>query len=173
MAEFIQGLDPSKLVLAETALAAVISPFASASYNLPIFLFGIYAQENTEAVLSLQVFTSLVGASAILDIIWMIRNEQNWLIRLISILILVMKAPTFLAFAGALRSRGAQFSGLGVRGGDLTGPTVWSMPGGFTSSRDGYQTVDEREPEVSRNPAPPGPPSAPSAPAAPGGYQTV
>ncbi|TFY79149.1 hypothetical protein EWM64_g4862 [Hericium alpestre] len=171
MAEFIHALDPSKLVLAETVLSFAISPFSSPSYNLPIFLFGIYAQENQEAVLSLQVFSSLVGVSMIFDIIWLSQNEQNWFLKLFSALILVLKVPTFLAFGSALRARGAQFSGLGV-GGDLGGPTVWSMPGGFSGGRDGYQTVDEREPQTARPPPPPAPGPI-NQPAAPGAYQTV
>jgi len=55
MAEWLQQLDPSKLVLAETVLSFAISPFKSPSYNLPIFLFGIYAQEIPEGVQSLQI----------------------------------------------------------------------------------------------------------------------
>lgn len=90
-----------------------------------------------------------------------------------------------------------QFSGLAVRGGDLSGPTgrycyfslliadldelaVWSMPGGFTSGgRDGYQTVDEERPiENTRPVAPPGPatnvpPVAGQHAVGPGAYQTV
>ncbi|KAI0047840.1 hypothetical protein FA95DRAFT_1186724 [Auriscalpium vulgare] len=173
MADFVQGLDPSKLVLAEIALTFTIAAFSSPAYNLPIFLFGLYAQENTEAVLSLQAFSALVGASVIADIIWLSRNSQNWFVKLVSILILVLKLPTFVAFASALRSRGGQFSGLGGLGTDnLSGPTLWSMPGGFTSSggRDGYQTVDDPEPATAR---PPAPPVSHAPPAAPGGYQGV
>ncbi|KAI0322337.1 hypothetical protein OF83DRAFT_1049645 [Amylostereum chailletii] len=169
MADFLQSLDPAKLVLAETALAFIISPFSSPTYNLPIFLFGIYAQENAEAVQSLQVFSALVGASALFDIIWMARNSQQWLVKLVHILILVLKAPTFVAFASSLRARGAQFSGLGLRGGDLS---VWSMPGGFTSgAREGYQTVDEPRENPIR--PPPGPPPSSTQPTPPGGYQSV
>ncbi|EIM83305.1 uncharacterized protein STEHIDRAFT_62956 [Stereum hirsutum FP-91666 SS1] len=173
MADFIQALDPSRLVLMETVLSFVISPFTAPAYNLPIFLFGIYAQENTEAVQSLQVFTGLVGASALADLAWMLRNEQNWFIKLLNVLILVLKAPTFLAFASSLRSRGAQFSNLGGIG----GLRVWSMPGGFTSGgRDGYQTVDEPTPETVRPPPGPPPPSSnhhQQSQAAPGAYQSV
>jgi len=168
MAEWLQQLDPSKLVLAETVLSFAISPFKSPSYNLPIFLFGIYAQENTEGVQSLQTFTGLVGVSTIFDIIYMARHGQNWFTRTITIFILILKLPTFFAFAHALRQRGAQFSGLGIRGGDLSGPTVWSMPGGFTSGggREGYQNVDE-EPHIQTPRAPISqghPPQGPSAP---------
>jgi len=182
MAEWLQQLDPSKLVLAETVLSFIISPFTSPSYNLPIFLFGMYAQDNTEGIQSLQTFTGLVGVSFIFDIVFMARNGQNWFIRMITILTLILKLPTFFAFALALRQRGAQFSGLGIRGGDLGGPTVWSMPGGFTSGggREGYQNVDE-EPQIQtpRAPAsqgrpPQGPPPVPGAhPPTAGAYQSV
>jgi hypothetical protein len=173
MAEFLQQLDPSKLVLAETVLSFAISPFTAPPYNLAIFLFGTYAQENTEGVQSLQTFTGLVGVSMIFDIIFLAQNSQNWFIKLVTICILLIKLPTFLAFALALRQRGSQFAGLGIRGGDLSGPTVWSMPGGFTS-RDGYQSVDEDA--HTQTPKAPTfqPPSAPGTqPAAPGAYQSV
>jgi len=146
MADFIQGLDPTKLVQVETALSFLISPFAAPPYNLAIFLFGTIANglDTTDAVQYLQTFTGLLGVSSLFDVWWMVRNEQNGFVRLLTIILLLLKLPTFLAFASALRQRGAQFSGLGIRGGDLSGPTVWSMPGGFTSGgRDGYQTVDE------------------------------
>lgn len=74
MADFIQALDPAKLLLAETvsrpsvilvrrithyalrtaqALAFIISPFTVPAYNLPIFLFGSYVQESSDAAQSL------------------------------------------------------------------------------------------------------------------------
>lgn len=180
MAEWLQQLDPSKLILAETVLSFAISPFKSPSYNLPIFLFGIYAQENTEGVQSLQTFTGLVGISTIFDIIYMARHGQSWFTRMITILILILKLPTFFAFALALRQRGAQFSGLG---GDLSGPTLWSMPGGFTSGggREGYQNVDEQSHDptprapISQGRPPQGPPApAPGAHLPPAGaYQAA
>ncbi|KAF8919571.1 hypothetical protein CPB85DRAFT_1277173 [Mucidula mucida] len=89
--EFVQGLDPSKLVLAGTVLSFVIAPFTAPTYNLPIFLFGTYAQENTEAVASLQTFTGLVGGSLLWDIIWMSRNDQNGFIKLLTILLFFVK----------------------------------------------------------------------------------
>lgn len=174
--DFVQGLDPSKLVLAETALSFLLSPFAAPPYNLVIFLFGTYAQENAEASQSLQTFTGMLGVSAIFDIIWMARHEQNGFIKFWTVILLLLKVPTFAAFGVAMRQRGA---GLNLRGNDLTGPTVWSMPGGFTSGgREGYQTVDD---ETSQSPVRPPPQQAPalaqplgaSAPQAPGGYQNV
>jgi len=156
-------------------LSFVISPFKSPSYNLPIFLFGLYAQENTESVQSLQTFTGLLGVSTIFDIIYMARHGQNWFTRMITIFILILKLPTFFAFALVLRQRGAQFSGLGIREGDLNGPTVWTMPGGFTSSgREGYHSVGE-EPQIQTPRAPISqsrPSQAPPAPT-PGTTQSV
>ncbi|KAK7058957.1 hypothetical protein VNI00_001581 [Paramarasmius palmivorus] len=184
--DFIQSLDPSKLVMGGTWLSFVLSPFSAPPYNLPIFLFGFYAQENTEAFQSLQMFkfTALLGGSCIWDIVWMTRNQQHGFIIFLSVVLLILKIPTFLAFGLSLRQRGAQFSGLGIRGGDLSGPTVWSMPGGFTSGgRDGYQAMDEERPvEASRpasRPVPPAnptgaPPPPPSTNAGgPGAYQSL
>jgi len=184
MDAFAQNLDPNSLVVVEAVLSFAVSPFTAPSYNLPLFLFGAYAQENSDSNQSLKLFTGLLGGSMLMDIIWLIRNEQNWFIRLLSVLILIFKAPTFFAFLSALRQRGEQFSGLGVRGGDLSGPTVWSMPGGFSGlggGRNGYDSVDDRDVEAHPAPASTAPahtqtpavPATPSAPVAPGGYQAT
>jgi len=188
MAEFVQNLEPGNLVLIETVLSFAISPFSAPSYNLPLFLFGVYAQESAESNQSLKLFTGLLGGSGLLDIIWLIRNEQNWFIRLLSIVILLFKGPTFFSFLTALRQRGEQFAVPGIRGGDLSGPTVWSMPGGFSSfagGHNGYENVDgERDVEAQPRSVPPvqvsvpagpvvPPPSKPSNQTSPGGYQTM
>ncbi|KAF8078615.1 hypothetical protein FPV67DRAFT_66257 [Lyophyllum atratum] len=171
--DFVQNLDPSKLVLAETVLSFAVSPFTAPPYNLAIFLFGTYVQENTEAVHSLQTFTGLLGASTIIDVVWMLKHEQHGFIKLLTVLILLLKIPTFLAFGVALRQRGTHLGGLG--GSDLSGPTVWSMPGGFTSGgREGYQTVDEERPNPpSRPPASGPPPLSNNQSTTPGAYQTT
>ena len=36
-------------------------------------------------------FTALVAVSGIYDIIWLARNEQNWFMRIVTILILILK----------------------------------------------------------------------------------
>ncbi|GJE86116.1 hypothetical protein PsYK624_021960 [Phanerochaete sordida] len=174
MADFIQALDPAKLVLVGTCLSFATSAFAAPSYNLPIFLFGHIAQESSEAIQSLQLFTALLTASGIYDIVWLARNEQNWFMRLLTILILILKVPTALAFATSLRQRGAQFGGLGIRANDLAGATVWSMPGGFTSGggSGGYQSVDDPEPTPTPRAAAP-PPANHQQQSAPGAYQSV
>jgi len=173
MADFLQGLDPGKLVLAETVLAFISSPFASPPYNFPLFLFGSYIHESSEASQSFRTFTGILGLSIISDIIWMARNDQSGFIRFITILVLLLKLPTTAAFLFALRQRGVQFSSLGN---NIGGATVWSMPGGFTSSgRDGYQAVDE-EPQPQPQPKTNAPPPT-AAPAAAvgqsGAYQSV
>ncbi|KAF8973931.1 hypothetical protein BDZ97DRAFT_2069970 [Flammula alnicola] len=173
--DFVQTLDPSKLVLAGTGLSFLLSITAAPPYNLPIFLFGCYAQEATEASQSVQIFTGLLGTSTVFDIIWMVKNEQNGFFIFLTVCLLLLKLPTLLAFVMALRQRGGQFGGLGSA--NLGGPTVWSMPGGFTSGgREGYQTVDEESFVRNVRPGPPVPhkPAAPAdLPAAPGAYQSV
>jgi len=177
MADFIQALDPTKLVQAEAVLSFFISPFAAPPYNLAIFLFGTIANglDSTDATQYLQLFTGLLGASTIFDVLWMVQNEQNGFVRLLTFIILLLKFPTFLAFASALRQRGVQFSGFSIRGGDLSGPTVWSMPGGFTSgSHDGYQTVGEESSISNPQHVAPATASRPSdSLTAPGAYQSV
>ncbi|KAJ3786673.1 hypothetical protein GGU10DRAFT_266564 [Lentinula aff. detonsa] len=122
--DFLQGLDPSKLALFGAGFSFFLSGFSAPPYNLPIFLFGIYAQENADsAFLSLQTFTGLLGASVFYDIVWMANNEQGGFTKFLSILLLLVKIPTFLAFGLAARQRGVQFSGLGIRGNDISGPT--------------------------------------------------
>ncbi|KAH7930978.1 hypothetical protein BV22DRAFT_999261 [Leucogyrophana mollusca] len=191
MADFVQGLDPGKLVFAETVLSFVVCPFTVPAYNLPIFLFGTYVHESSDAVQSLKTFTGILSVSVIYDIIWMAQNTQNGLLRMFSLIILLLKLPTTAAFLLALRQRGSQFPGLGT---DISGPTgmtycavikhtlthshhlVWSMPGGFTSTgREGYQTVDDEPrappPQVKVHAAPPPPP--PTGGTQPGAYQSV
>ncbi|KAF5311870.1 hypothetical protein D9619_003180 [Psilocybe cf. subviscida] len=171
--DFVQTLDPSKLVLAGTGLSFLLSIGAVPPYNLPIFLFGFYAGEAPESSQSLQVFTGLLGVSGIFDIIWMIKNGQNGFFKFLTVCLLLLKLPTFLAFANALRQRGGQFGGLGA--GSLGGPTVWSMPGGFTSGGEGYQTVDDDAFVRNIRPGPtvPQKPAAQADVAAPGAYQSV
>jgi hypothetical protein len=175
--DFLRILDPSKLVLAAAGIAFFTSIFTdSPSYNLPIFLFGCYALENAEAIQSLQFFTGILGVSMIFDIIWMATHWQPGFVRFLSIFLLILKLPTLLAVAVSLRQRGSQFGSLGS---SLGGPTVWSMPGGFTSGgREGYQTVDDAEESFIRNtrPTPPHRMAAPKTaelPTAPGTYQSV
>ncbi|KAJ7783794.1 hypothetical protein DFH07DRAFT_948796 [Mycena maculata] len=181
--DFIQTLDPSKLILGLTALSFIISPFAAPPYNLPILLFGILAQqqENSDGQ-ALHIFTGLLGVSVFFDIIWMVQNGQNSFIRVITVLLLLLKVPTFITFGLSLRQRGSRFTGLGgIRSSDLGGATVWdSMPGGFGSSGNGgYQNVDEERPAAQYLKPTPPPASTPvaqpaaQAPAAPGAYQTV
>ncbi|KAJ7597045.1 hypothetical protein C8J56DRAFT_1159029 [Mycena floridula] len=176
--DFIQNLDPSKLVLVQTILSFLLAPFAAPPYNFPLFLFGTYSQDNADSESSLQTFTGLLGGSMIFDVVWMIQNEQGGLTKFLTVVLLLLKIPTFLTFAVKQRG-GGQLAGLGgIRGGDLSGATVWSMPGGFTSTgREGYQSLDE---PASERPVPAGVPvTKPTVPAsqplaqAPGGYQDV
>ncbi|KAJ8522565.1 hypothetical protein ONZ45_g887 [Pleurotus djamor] len=101
----------------------------------------------------------------------MVNNVQGGLTKFFMLVLVVLKFPTFFAFGLALRQRGAQFSGLGIRGGDLSGasgPTVWpgTMPGGL-GGRDGYQTLDEEQPAESARP----PPKPPANQPPPGAFQ--
>ncbi|KAF8745563.1 hypothetical protein AX14_006885 [Amanita brunnescens Koide BX004] len=145
--DFVQRLDASKLLLAETLLSFGLSLFSSPPYNLPIFLFGTYVQENADAIQSLQTFTALLGASVLFDLVWIFKNEQSGLIRLMTIILTLLKIPTAFVFVNTVRERHLHTVGFG--GFDSAGATVWSMPGGFTSNeRSGYQTVDD---ERSRN----------------------
>jgi len=173
MAEFVQRLDTSKLVLVGAGLSFAVSAFSAPVYNLPLFLFGIYVQEQSEATQSLQAFTYLLSASVLYDLIWMYNYEQHWFVVLITVLTLALKIPTVLAFVSALQQRGAQLSGLSFRGNE-GGATVWSMPGGFTSGgREGYQTVDEPSDINTPKPLGTSAPTANSQLNAPGAYNNV
>ncbi|KAF8122950.1 hypothetical protein EV363DRAFT_1181320 [Boletus edulis] len=150
--EILHGLDPGKLALAGAVLSFILSPFQAPTYNLPIFLFGTLVHENSDAVQSLKLCTGLLSASVLFDIIWVFNNENepSGFTKFLLFLLWLLKFPTTLTFLTALRQRGSQFMGLGA---DASGPTVWSMPGGFTSSaRDGYQVVDD-EPRPSAPPS--------------------
>ncbi|KIL70821.1 hypothetical protein M378DRAFT_491801 [Amanita muscaria Koide BX008] len=92
--DFIQRLDPSKLVLTETVLSFALSLFTAPPYNLPIFLFGLYLQESTEAIRSQQAFTYFLGASVLFDVVWMARHEQSVIVKLFTIILMVLKASS-------------------------------------------------------------------------------
>ncbi|KAI0001629.1 hypothetical protein BJV77DRAFT_938128 [Russula vinacea] len=178
MADFAQGLDASKLILAETLLSFIISPFTAPPYNFPLFLFGLYVQESQEAAPRLLQFSGYLAASTFFDIIWLVQNHQSAVIRLFSILILLLKFPTTVAFVGTLSSRGVP--NINLSGPDFGGATgeshsrIYSVPTayntsslghawGFTSGeRDGYQTVESEAQRPSPNhPPAANPPSAP------------
>lgn len=172
MADFVQGLDAGKLVLAGTVLSFAISPFSAPPYNLPIFLFGTFAQESNDAVQSLRVFTGCLAVSILYDLIWMFTNGQSVLSKLLTILLFLLKFPTTAVFLFTLRQRGTRFT-LGT---DVGGATVWSMPGGFTSmGRDGYQTVDDepRSPPRVASAARPNPAAVSQPTLQPGAYQNA
>ncbi|TFK30450.1 hypothetical protein FA15DRAFT_662407 [Coprinopsis marcescibilis] len=177
--DFVRSLDSSKLLLYGTILSFTMTVTSSVSYNFPLFLFGTYIQEQTEAVQSLQTFTGLLLFSVISDLVVLFRQPQNFGSALLIVLLVLLKVPTILAFSTALRQRGGEL-GLGIGGTNLQGATIWAMPGGFTSStRDGYQPVDDDATFVrpSHHNAPashaaPPPQQAPSQPP-PGAYQTV
>ncbi|KAG8221647.1 hypothetical protein J3R82DRAFT_1927 [Butyriboletus roseoflavus] len=200
MADLIQGLDPGKLVLGGAVLSFIMSPFSAPAYNLPIFLFGALVHESSDAVQSLKLFSGILSASMLFDIIWVFNNEHSGFVKLLLFLLWLLKFPTTATFLATLRHRGSQFMGLGP---DTSGPTgkslfsswthtsyviritdsaaVWSMPGGFTSGgREGYQVVDD-EPRVSvpRGPHPPpkttvvAPTPQPTPGVQPGNYQNA
>ncbi|KAF5314050.1 hypothetical protein D9611_006819 [Ephemerocybe angulata] len=175
--DFIRSLDSSKLLQVGVGLSFVLSTYPSSSYNFPLFLFGSYIQESTEAIQSLTTFTVLIAVSALFDLFTLFSSDYSIWTKIILLALIALKVPTFFAFSASLRQRGGEFS-LGVGGPNLSGPTLWSMPGGFTSSgNDRYQTADDDASFVraSRPPAPapaqpaPGPPST----APPGAYQVV
>ncbi|KAF8629707.1 hypothetical protein AX15_003323 [Amanita polypyramis BW_CC] len=167
--DFIRRLDPSKLLLAETTLSFGLSLFSSSPpYNFPLFLFGTHLQDNPDAVQSLQMFTGFLGVSVLFDVIWSIKQEQSGILRFITILLMLLKLPTFLVFVCNVRERQGHAVGFGRF--DSVGATVWSMPGGFTSSeRDGYQPVDEERPRSTNNIRPTS--STPTVHPSPGAYQ--
>ncbi|KAF8489574.1 hypothetical protein JB92DRAFT_1366168 [Gautieria morchelliformis] len=171
MTDYVQNLDAAALLTVEACLSFVVAAFASPPYNFPLFLFGIYTQERSEPTDSLKLFTGLLGVSAVLDFIWMFINNQNGFIKAISILILILKVPTFFA-----TQRGS--GPIGFPGGE----TVWSMPGGFSShgNQGAYQTLgddlESSRPAPPPHATPPPPPPATSTaqpPAVSNAYQSL
>ncbi|KAG8998508.1 hypothetical protein FRB94_006853 [Tulasnella sp. JGI-2019a] len=167
------SLDASSLILIQTSLAFIVTPFTAPVYNFPLFLYGLYAVEKTDSNEPLRLFSGMVGLSVLFDFIWLFRQDWNSLIGLLIIINMMVKGPTFFAVLTALRFRGDRFGALGDRGeGDslpsTAGNTVWSMPGGFSGGKPGYQNIDDDLEEGA-----PAPSSAParqplSTPAVPG-----
>ncbi|KZO93551.1 hypothetical protein CALVIDRAFT_540001 [Calocera viscosa TUFC12733] len=185
------ALDVRALLQVQAALSFATAAFHNPSYNLALFLFGVYAVDQTTLNEPLRLFAGMLAVSLVWDLIWMIRNSQAILVRLISILILILKVPTLSTTVASLRQRGDYLaSRLGT--GDLGGSTIWTMPGGFTRQA-GYDSLDSGEaagpyadtsagpadvsriPQVVNAPRPPPPQSRPQPPsgAAPGAYESV
>ena len=179
----LQNIDPNSLVLALTTLSFITSPFKAPRYNLPVNLFGIYALDKTESNEPLRLYTAMTGVSAIFDIVYMWRHEQNGFIKLLTILLTIAKIPTFLILLQTLKARGDHYAhSFGGGSGGFQSQTVWSMPGGFRQG--GYDPVGDDLEGVAPPPPPPhahaanpshhhqAPPQNQAPPAgAPGGYQ--
>jgi hypothetical protein len=150
-------------------------------------------------------FTGLLGISAIFDTIWMIRNDQSGFIKFLTVVLILFKVTYVESFRDRVdpltvisdtdflllppryastrcsiwwTGWGRHHRYLGSSSSSSlrsNSPSVWSMPGGFTSTgRDGYQTVDDE----THNHQPPQPRATPKPvlvnnPAAPGAYESV
>jgi len=182
-------LDARSLLQVETALSFATAAFHAPPYNLAMFLFGVYAIDQTTANEPLRLFAGMLAVSLVWDLIWFIQNGQFILVRLISILIMILKAPALSTTIASLRQRGDYLaSRLGT--GDLGGSTIWTMPGGFTRQA-GYDSLDSGEagafadappadggsriPQVMNAPRPGPPQSRPPPPSSqtPGAYESV
>ncbi|KZT52403.1 hypothetical protein CALCODRAFT_415213, partial [Calocera cornea HHB12733] len=103
-------------------LSFLTAAWHSPPYNLALFLFGLYAVDQTNVNEPLRLFAGMLALSLVWDLVWMIRHSQGILIRLISILILILKVPTLSTTVASLRQRGDYLaSRLGT--GDLGGST--------------------------------------------------
>jgi len=184
-------LDARSLVQVETVLSFAIAAFHAPPYNLAMFLFGVYAIDQTTSNEPLRLFSAMLAVSLVWDLIWMIREHPFILTRLVAILIMVLKVPALSTTIASLRQRGDYLaSRLGT--GDIGGSTIWTMPGGFTRQA-GYDSLDAGEagaqyadgsgpadggsriPQVMNAPRPPPPQNRPPPPsaAAPGAYESV
>lgn len=207
MTDYVQNLDASALLTVEAVsllsfhietfanlliegLSFAVAAFASPPYNFPLFLFGIYTQERSEPAESSKLFTSLLGVSAILDFIWMFRNDQNGFIKAISILILILKvskthfSPLYIlsrplrylhflplnVVQALLDFREAKqvswYASTVIQALRHVFLAVWSMPGGFSSggAQGAYQALgDDLEsgrPAARPQTTPPPPPAS-------------
>jgi len=167
MADVLENLDSKVLLYIGCGIAFINSMFnVSTTYNFPLYLFSIYAYERENSNESLKFATGLFTISLVLDFIWLlVTRGQHGFSKALSIILLILKAPTTLALLNHLRTRGAGFS-LGETGSLSAGNTIWTMPGGFGSGGGGYQAVggdrdDELETGRPAQPRVPQPPRAP------------
>ncbi|KAG8881262.1 hypothetical protein FRB98_004448 [Tulasnella sp. 332] len=167
------SLDAPSLILIQTSIAFIVTPFTAPVYNFPLFLFGQYASEKTDTNEPLRLFSGMLGLSILFDFIWLLREDWNKLIGLLIIINMMVKGPTFFAVLTALRFRGDRFGGLGDSGGGGSlssgaGNTVWSMPGAFSGGKPGYQNIDDDLEEAAPAPSTAPPRQPPPVSAAPG-----
>ncbi|KIM34019.1 hypothetical protein M408DRAFT_89504 [Serendipita vermifera MAFF 305830] len=166
--DFIDALDPSSLTLLHAGIAFVLSPFVSPTYNLPVFLYGLWAVQVTETYEPLRVFAGFVGTSLLLDVIWLFNNDPATLVKIILILTWLFKILTFLSIMVSLRHRGDRFGASLPTAGEFNNraQTVWNMPtpGGLGA----YSAVGgDSGAEHPAKPLPNAPSPAPAAPTMP------
>jgi len=151
------SLDAPSLILIQTSFAFIVTPFTAPVYNFPLFLFGQYASDKTDSNEPYRLFLGMLGLSVLFDLIWLINQDWSRMIGILVILNMLLKGPTFFATLTALRFRGDRFGALGGGAGEgesvATGNPVWSMPGGFTGGKSGYQNIDDDLEEAAPAPA--------------------
>ncbi|KAF9974402.1 hypothetical protein BGZ73_002200 [Actinomortierella ambigua] len=109
-------------------------------YNLPLFLFGLYAYQNRDSIDPLKQFSMFTALSIILDITWLLLNELS-LGYVLTIVSLILKPLTLVSVFHLLKLRrepfGTNWSSLGPYGGDGYGR--------YQSLGDPLLDVDERD----------------------------
>jgi len=138
--EASQEWDLLKVLLVQVGLSLLGSLATNPTYNLPIFLFAIWAYHYHETNDPFKTFLALLSVSILLDIWWFIlhgdnpSNESGFnLAFILNILNLLVKPFTVLSTVQALKNRGDTFN-VGSEW------TSGRMPGGLP-----YQTVPDRD----------------------------
>ncbi|KAK9695487.1 hypothetical protein K7432_012937 [Basidiobolus ranarum] len=103
--DFAREVDPSRLLGMHSTLGLLACISDSPSYNLPIYLFGIWAYQDHQATSSMKLFTFMLVGSVALDILYLVKHEWAWF-GLFTILSLVLKPVTILSSVQNLQVRG-------------------------------------------------------------------
>ncbi|KAG2180561.1 hypothetical protein INT44_003565 [Umbelopsis vinacea] len=139
--EVAQQTSLTTLLSIHVLLALLGSIASNPSYNIAIFLFGIWAYNNRDSNAPIKTFTATLAFSVIIDIVWFSLHGHNPLDErgfgfalAMNIISLIGKPVTLFACVGALQSRG-----------DSLSVGAWSeAPGAFPGS---YERVREPDSE--------------------------
>ncbi|ORX88556.1 hypothetical protein K493DRAFT_319379 [Basidiobolus meristosporus CBS 931.73] len=103
--DFAREVDLSRLLGMHSTLGLLACMSDAPSYNLPIYLFGMWAYQDHQATGSMKLFTFMLAGSLVLDILYLIKHEWTWF-ALFTILSLALKPITILSSTQNLQIRG-------------------------------------------------------------------
>ncbi|KAK4054845.1 hypothetical protein OIV83_000769 [Microbotryomycetes sp. JL201] len=188
-------LDVSRLLVGHATLSLLAALSSSPTWNLPLALYGlvIVTREMNDGGESMRLFTTLFGASFLLDFLWLLQYGTGTLAWLLIVANFLLKPISLISALGHLREQGHATFNLpsslpgGLPGGfpPRSGETLWSasqQQGGYQQApQDDFEAPrappsraqqQQQQPQPPRSSVPPAQPAAPAR-AEGSGYHTL